>query len=121
MSLTNLWEETINDLERHGLTWDDVVYVCGEHFMITKQNFEAVAKETNYDDGYGAPEVAEDLKICGRGWWLERGEYDGSEWWEFKTMPQAERPEYFEITKLAVSGQEIGWKSLRELNGYREC
>jgi hypothetical protein len=25
--------------------------------------------------------------VVGKDWWLERHEYDGSEWWEFKTMP----------------------------------
>ena len=23
----------------------------------------------------------------GSDWWLERGEYDGSEWWEFRREP----------------------------------
>ena len=25
--------------------------------------------------------------LVGDGWWIERFEYDGSEWWEFKTIP----------------------------------
>jgi len=40
----------------------------------------------DYDDGYGGQEV------FGTIWykdetWSERGEYDGSEWWEYKSCP----------------------------------
>lgn len=40
-----------------------------------------------YNSGYGGNEIASHLVIVGDDWWLERGEYDGSEWWEFKTIP----------------------------------
>lgn len=40
-----------------------------------------------YNAGYGGVEVNMNLVIVGDDWWLERGEYDGSEWWEFKTIP----------------------------------
>jgi hypothetical protein len=41
-----------------------------------------------YDSGFGGAEVNTGLVIVGDDWWLERGEYDGSEWWEFKTLPR---------------------------------
>ena len=31
--------------------------------------------------------VALDLVVVGEGWWLERCDYEGAEWWEFKTLP----------------------------------
>ena len=39
-----------------------------------------------YDDGYGGQ------NLFGKVWfedgtWCERGEYDGSEWWEFQCLP----------------------------------
>lgn len=40
-----------------------------------------------YDAGFGGPEINESLRIIGDNWWLERHEYDGSEWWEYKTLP----------------------------------
>jgi len=40
-----------------------------------------------YNNSFGGQEIAEDLLIVGEDWWMERCEYDGSEWWEFKTMP----------------------------------
>ena len=47
-----------------------------------------MASGFNYDNGFGGAEVHGDLKIVGNDWWMERGEYDGSEWWEFKTLPK---------------------------------
>jgi hypothetical protein len=43
----------------------------------------------NYDDGFGGNEIPLSLVVVGDDWWLERGEYDGSEWWEFKRLPPA--------------------------------
>ena len=85
----NLWEETIEVLKSYSLTWDDVEAVILDYSNITipKENFEEVARKTNYDKGYGAVEIRSDLKIIGWNWWLERAEYDGSEWWELKTKP----------------------------------
>ena len=85
----NLWEETISVLKSHSISWDEVdaVILDGDDVKISKKNFEEVARKTNYDSGWGAAEIRSDLMIVGRDWWLERNEYDGSEWWEFRTMP----------------------------------
>jgi hypothetical protein len=40
----------------------------------------------DYDDGYGQQEVYGVIKLTD-GSWLERYEYDGSEWWELKRVP----------------------------------
>lgn len=63
-------------------------FIQGNDFKITKENFEKVAKKTNYDSGYGSVNVATDLVVVGKNWWLERGEYDGSEWWDYKERPK---------------------------------
>lgn len=63
--MTNLWEETLRELATYGKTFKDVKYVQGSNFGITKENFEKVAKKSDYDSGFGAPEVAEDLVIAG--------------------------------------------------------
>lgn len=87
--MKNLWEETIEVLSDHCLSWEDVdaVVLDGDNVGISKKNFEEVARKTDYDNGFGAAEIRFDLIIVGRDWWLERNEYDGSEWWEFRTMP----------------------------------
>ena len=105
----NLWIETIRELNEHGKTWDDVRFVCGDDFSITKPNFETIARDTNYDNGYGRQVIASDLKIVGDHWWLERHEYDGAEWWEYKEMPTY--TEYKPIHNLCG-----GWSTVEECN-----
>jgi hypothetical protein len=113
----NLWEETKAMLRHYGKQWCDVRFVCGNAFRISKLNFERLAKETNYDCGYGAAEVATDLKLIGTNWWLSRWEYDGSEGWKFNTMPDIEHMPVKKVDRLSVQGTDYcGWRSLRELN-----
>lgn len=40
-----------------------------------------------YDSGYGGQELYGNVWLKD-GTWLERGEYDGSEWWEHKVLPK---------------------------------
>lgn len=88
MSSTNLLTETLAMLKDNGKSSQDVTFVrFGEGpFFCSWDEFVAAADFT-YNNGYGGAEVDQGLKIVGADWWLERGEYDGSEWWEFKTLP----------------------------------
>lgn len=103
--MSNLWEETINVLKRHHKTWKDVRFVCGDNFGIT--NFETLARRTNYNDGFGGQEVAMDIKVVGDYWWLERHQYDGSEWWEYKEIPVKPKEFFVLQSLLARVCQEI--------------
>lgn len=85
--MTNLLKETLGVLECNNKTLDDVEWIGDEHFFISKEDFLKKA-DKYYDAGYGCAEVNMNLTICGKDFWLERHEYDGSEWWEYKTMPQ---------------------------------
>lgn len=109
--MKNLWEETIGKLAVHDKNFDDVMYIQGSDFGITKENFEQVAKKTIYNSGFGSAEVAEDLVIVGDNWWLERHEYDGAEWWEYKETPK-------QISKIKEVSHLAGgmWSKLAELN-----
>ena len=81
------WEETIDALKDNGKTFDDVEWIGGDEFEISKENFKRISNFT-YDDGYGSQEVAEDIKLVGKDFMLIRWEYDGSEGWEYiKTKP----------------------------------
>lgn len=122
----NLYEETIKCLKEHGKSLDDVVAVCGDEFQITKEGFVEYSK-VQYDDGYGASEVAIDLLVIGIDFWLERHEYDGSEWWEFKQMPTRYKQLPFKpITALTidqahrngVARSSCGWETLADLNAH---
>jgi hypothetical protein len=45
------------------------------------------AIDFHYDDGYGRQEIYGTIWFDD-GSWAERGEYDGSEWWEYKECPE---------------------------------
>lgn len=122
----NLYKETIEILAENGRTFDDVVAICGSEFQITKEDFIRYSN-TEYDSGFGGPEVAEDLLVVGYDFWLERHEYDGSEWWEFKTMPKYKHLPFKEVTALTVRQAlmnnvdcSCGWETLSRLNPTEE-
>ncbi|MBE6081491.1 MAG: hypothetical protein E7205_02245 [Tissierellaceae bacterium] len=70
-----------------------------------------------YDDGYGSVEVATDLIIVGKDFFMIREEYDGSEWWEYYSMDMFQKPKKeLKITKL-VGGME---DTLKEFNNEEE-
>lgn len=85
--MINLLEETKRVLKDYGHTLSDIVWVGCEDYRIEIDQFIELAN-VFYDNGYGGEEVATDLLVVGTDWWLERHEYDGSEWWEYKSMPQ---------------------------------
>jgi hypothetical protein len=49
--------------------------------FLQKLNFE-------YDAGYGGQELFGTVWLKKDNTWLERGEYDGSEWWAYRECPQ---------------------------------
>jgi hypothetical protein len=82
----NLLKETIDILEENKKTLQDIKWIGdGEYYAV--ENFEKIL-EVNYYSGFGCQEIFSSLKVVGDNWWLERGEYDGSEWWEFKQLPE---------------------------------
>ncbi len=89
----NLLEETVRTLKDFNLSPADVEFIGnGESFMFWN-DFEKVAN-FEYDPGYGLEEISLSLVVVGRDWWLERHEYDGSEWWEYKERPRVESLKY---------------------------
>lgn len=109
--MSNLWEETIKFLKEKDKTFEDVLFIQGDDFKVTKENFESVAKKTDYNSGFGAQRVATDLVLVGDDWWIERAEYDGSEWWEFKSIPV--RKQYMKNITNLHKGM---WDTLKEMN-----
>lgn len=105
----NLLQETMHALGVYKKTPSDVLWVgiknlpaIGKNLIDLLFGYDEVQEmswpwrdfakiaDFEYDDGYGGQEIQKGLVIVGKDWWLERHEYDGSEWWEFKTLP--ERP-----------------------------
>lgn len=89
----NLLHETLEKLENYGKTPDDVRWVGGfntddgssDMIWFGWDHFASIANDY-YDNYYGRIEVEVKL-IVGDDWWLERREYDGSEWWEYQIFP----------------------------------
>lgn len=87
MNQMNFLEETLTKLQNFGKTEKDIKWVGCDQFKTSWEQFKKHAN-FNYDNGYGGVEINPKIVICGEDWWLCRGEYDGSEWWEYKTLPQ---------------------------------
>lgn len=100
MTYVNLWKETISVLDGKGLTWDDVKMVWIEQdlldrptkmYGLTKENFEALAKDMKYDNGFGVAEVNIGLRMWGYNkdglpFVMVRNEYDGAERWDLHIL-----------------------------------
>lgn len=127
---TNLFDETVKILEDNGIdmskgksTW--VWGVMAESFgRFTWDEFAEIAKETWYYAGYGGAQIAPDLIVYGEDFWLERHEYDGSEWWEFKSQPNPDELERKVpqrlgstgwVSDLASANDEEEWEDWMEL------
>lgn len=83
----NLYNETLEILNENNLTESDVVWVGNKEFKMSWHEFKEIAYNFWYDSGYGSHQIRPDLLVVGKNWWLERHEYDGSEWWEYKSLP----------------------------------
>lgn len=85
--MSNFKQETLEELSEHGLRWEDVEFVQTDKIRVKDKNKFLEQMDFDYDDGFGSQEIPSELVIVGKDWWLERHEYDGSEWWEFKRLP----------------------------------
>lgn len=113
----NLLAETISDINSSGHDISEIVFIGSEEsgHSCTWDKFTSLA-DKDYHSGYGAQEVASDLIVVfSDGATMKRGEYDGSEWWEYSkpfTKPEATK----EITSL-FGGM---WGDLEEANKEKQ-
>lgn len=110
----NLKNETIELLHKNGKTEKDVRWVGTTEFTIPVHLFWKLADQ-KYDSGYGAQEVAKDLIVVGDEFWLERNDYDGAEWWEYKEFPHMSL-EMREIETLIGREPIYWWCTLGQMN-----
>ena len=61
----------------------------------TQEDYDNFIKklDVEYDDGYGTQELFGTIWLTD-GTWMDRGEYDGSEWWNLQEVPEI--PDYVE-------------------------
>lgn len=84
--MRNLLKETKEVIEGSKHKAEDIVFIGSvvSGYSCTWEEFQVLA-DYKYDGGYGGQYVARDLVIIfSDGTHLERGEYDGSEWWEYR-------------------------------------
>lgn len=91
--VTNARKELINILDNIEKTPSDISWM-----LVYKATYSEVSDafttidqlNFNYDSGYGGQELFGTVYF-NDGTWLDRGEYDGSEWWEHMTPPILEQ------------------------------
>lgn len=118
----NLLEETKKILENNNKTLEDILWIGSFKNFVDVNEFIKIA-DVEYDSGYGSPQVAENLLVVGVNWWLERHEYDGSEWWEYKSIPVKPNNKFCLRALTIDQAKELnfnvscGWESLEGING----
>lgn len=90
----NFLEETREILELAGVGENDIIYIGSDpignppYYVCNWWEFEALA-DFEYDNGFGSAQIARDLVMLAekKGTYtiFSRNEYDGSEWWEYRT------------------------------------
>ena len=111
--MINLLQETTQAIENSGHKVQDIAFIGSvvSGYSCTWDDFLLLA-DIEYNNGFGAQEVAHDLTIIFRdGSTMWRNAYDGSEWWEYGE-PVKIPNEQKKITKL-TGGM---WVSLAELH-----
>lgn len=119
--MVNFKEETLQAIKESGHTEEDVMFV-GSRDGKYRMNIGKFLKKSDfiYDDGYGSPQIAQDLIVYFKDKsYMTRGEYDGSEWWEYnKLLDYSETDDYETFEKLGVHCEQIGWEDVKSINEY---
>jgi len=114
--MINLLDETIEEMSSNGYSFSDVKFIGSSDglYSCSVEGFMTLANRT-YDNGFGAPKVAQDLVIVfAEGSSMYRHEYDGAESWRH-SLVFSERDKTVPIKSLFA--QCVGWECLSEING----
>lgn len=79
----NLLNETLDCLKILGIDEKDVYGAYDGKSLLNWSDFKKLAKDINYDNGYGGQEINESLLIYTKSMILYRHEYDGAEGWRY--------------------------------------
>lgn len=71
-----------------GDCWDDNKTIFNLKPKYTEDEYQKFINslDFNYNDGYGRQNLFGTI-WCEDGVWMDRGEYDGSEWWDVHSYP----------------------------------
>ena len=111
--MRNLLKETEEVLDRMNASFDDVIFIGSSDgaYSCSDDEFKVLAN-IEYDAGFGGQTIAKDLVIeLSDGRVLSRGEYDGSEWWDFTTPI----PKFSETLTITSLQSDSSWMSLDDI------
>lgn len=115
--MINFFDETLEFIVQSGHKEEDVMFI-GSADGRYRMNWEKFKEKANffYDCGFGASEIAVDLIVYfNDGTYMDRGEYDGSEWWQYHGLLNfSEEDEYKDFNILG--GSEYMWNSVEMMN-----
>ena len=89
--MTNAKEEFIDTVGGHKIKCASILRYGQDYKLKTNHSQDAYSTFIDsldfvYDSGYGGQELYGTI-WCEDGTWFERGEYDGSEWWDYHKLP----------------------------------
>jgi len=109
----SLLEETKDCIKSAGKKPEDIIFIGSleSGYSCTWDEFIKLA-DFEYDSGYGGAEVATDLRVVFKDMtYMSRGEYDGSEWWDYQEVIKI--PTKVKPIKTLKGGL---WGSLKEVD-----
>lgn len=112
MSNINLLEETLEIFFEKGVDSKDIEWIGGFDYECTWEEFKVLA-DREYDAGFGGQEVASNLVIVFKDFWLGREEYDGAENWAVYEKP--DRP----TNPKKIEHLFGGWSTLSDIHEQR--
>lgn len=111
--MINFGEETRKVLTNYGYTIDDIDWIGNDRILVSKESFFKQADRFNYDSGFGTAHAPTDIIIFMKdNTWFERKEYDGLEWWIYRSTPK--RPSYTYPYQLTEFDPNAFWPKLHD-------
>lgn len=117
--MVNVIKEILDVLKDHAKSEKNIIWVGSKNgqLAMTWKDFKEKFANIDYDAGFGAQQIADDLVVVFDDQsWLERIEYDGSESWDFKQLPQQLVSAHSYDVIDCDSVDKIGWETLADLN-----
>lgn len=112
--MQNFLQETKNVIRDSGHTVDDVMFIGSRdgEYRLKFDEFSKLA-DFEYDSGYGGQVIALDMIVYFYDKsYIVRGEYDGSEWWEYRTPLDYHDTD----THKPFSNMQGCWDTIKRLN-----
>lgn len=113
----NFLKETKNVIKESGHNLKDVMFIGSSNgeYRMNWDKFRDVA-DFEYDSGFGSQEIAVDLIIYFNDHtYIVRGEYDGSEWWEYNPPKLFNKNDIYKNFDI-LGGTNFMWKTVEEMN-----